>query len=154
MDVRNVAMLALLGLVLGVVTGCGKTTSEPGPHTLELHTVQFAPQDFNLNLFGNPFNIRVDLLVDGKRVEPKRGDNVLSGSRGERALKEGVAWDFVYAPSSRYQIQVEEQNIVSQAVRWSIPATPRMGDLAFGASGKRRVEFGEDSYLGFNCYRR
>jgi hypothetical protein len=152
MKVQNVAMIALLHLVASA--GCGKTTSEPGPHTLELHAVQFAPQDFNLNAFGSPFNIRVDLFVDGKRVEPREGDNILSGSRGERNLEKSVVWDFIYASTSRYQVQIEEQNIISPGVRWSIPATPRMGDLIFGASGRRKVDFGKDSYLGFNCYRR
>ena len=146
---KRIVVSPLFAVAASVLLVACSQNPEPGRYTVELQRVQISPHDFNLNAFGNPFNIEVKIVVNGEAVPPVKDNNVLSGSRGERKLKEPVKWDIVYDPASRYMISVEEKNIISAAVRWSIPATPRMGRWPFG-TGEKEIDFGRDSYLGFN----
>ncbi|MBK6765337.1 MAG: hypothetical protein IPG71_03170 [bacterium] len=71
---------------------------------------------------------------------------MMSGVRGERFLKNPIRWVVDFDPNRNYQIRLEEQAVIAQAMRWSIPATPKIG---YWPIGHGKLQLGQDSYIEF-----
>ena len=156
---RWVSILLLAGLV-GV--GCRKRI-EPAPpppqpsqpvraetHVVRLIKVQFSEFDFSLSAAGQPMDLRVSLLEDGKEVEATSGSRLLSGRRGERVLDSPVEWLVRFDPNKNYQVVLTEQAPPGETgKRTFIPATPRLGYWPIGEKNGH-LAFGAESYLEFS----
>jgi hypothetical protein len=153
--------IVMLAALLSV--GCRKRV-EPAPappparsepkqaetHVVRLVKVQFSEFDFSLTSAGEPMDIRITLLEDGKDVTATSGSQLLAGRRGERALDSPVEWLVRFDPHKNYQIVLTEQAPPGETgKRTFIPATPRLGYWPIG-EGNGHLTFGAESYLEFS----
>lgn len=130
--------------------------TESGVHHLRLTAVQIGASDFSLSSFGNPLDISMKILENGKEVPrtDKPATNgipvpvTLMGRRGERLLDQPVEWTITFDPNKNYQIVLAEMSVVAATKIWSLPPTPKLGEWPFGYNGGQLL-FGNESYLKF-----
>ncbi len=119
-------------------------------HVVKLLRVQFGAEDFNLSTFGNPLKIEVTIREDGKTIRSNQPDFViLDGTRGERTNRSNIQWTVNFDPTRNYQVVLEEKAIIANVLRWSLPATPKIGYWPIGVN-KGKLNFGRDSYIEFS----
>jgi hypothetical protein len=144
----NVSIVLLLSVL---VFGCGSkytnissTPDESGTHLIEFYKVQIAEDDFNRGLMGNPLELEVSILENGKKV----GQRTIKGTRGERFFQRPIYFTVKFSPKKNYQILIAEQALLANTKTWRIPPTPKIGvwPICFGEG---KVEFGNESYLCF-----
>ena len=113
-------------------------------HLVVLYKVQISPEDFSLSTFGNPLDLRINILENGKILDGA----LIKGYRGERKLDHPINMTIKYNPSKNYQIIVEEQSLIAPGVRWSIPGLPKIGLWPIGINSGT-INFGKNSKLYF-----
>jgi hypothetical protein len=152
--------ILVLALTAFWVTGCSRKQMEQSgrasegshpvkaaTHVVELYKVQIGASDFGVSRFGNPLDIRVVLLEDGREIAANEA-TTLSGVRGKRTLEYPIAWTVNFDPKKRYQLQVQEQAVDTEAHTWSFPSAPRAGYWPF-PDADSRITVGTESYLQF-----
>lgn len=131
-------------------------TTEAGIHHLRLTAVQIGASDFSLSSFGNPLDISMRILENGKEVprSDKPATNgfpvpvTLMGRRGERLIDPPIEWTVNFDPKKNYQIVLAELSVVAATKTWNLPATPKLGEWPFQYNGGKLL-FGKESYLQF-----
>ncbi len=113
-------------------------------HLVDFFQVQLGANDFNLSTFGSPLHIRVSIHENGEEI----AGSLIKGNRGERKFTKPISWSIKFNPKNNYQIVVEEQSIIADAVRWSIPGTPKIGYWPI-AVNNGVINFGKNSKLFF-----
>lgn len=119
--------------------------NESAVHLVEFYKIQVGAADFNLSTFGNPLTLDIGILANGEVVQ----QTLIKGTRGERYFDNPIQWIIDFSPNSNYQIRIEEQSVIADAVTWSIPGTPKLGYWPI-ALNNGVIHVGQETILYFN----
>jgi len=152
--IRTIVVAGQATAVAWLALGCASRSIQPrkaGDWMVELTELQVGAADFNLSVMGEPLEIEIAVVENGRALKPS-GPTRLSGRRGQRVLENRPAWLVHFDPARTYQVVLEERAIIAHTAKWELPPTPRLREWPFaGEDGMLR--FGKESYLKFSVKR-